>query len=196
MLQSLPEFSLKEKKKTLVSLSKVTDTPVQKLQADVMITFCSSVKSDEFVDWTSFCSCLAKLHEPTWNTDALMIHCKTLQDSYKVRCVSVRPPADSRSCCMDLDFCIVSAVLNKLLTGREAGHILRKLQRQRSGLRSRNHSSLSRWNPPITMRGCGWLFPNTLRNTGPFLHCMTHNETDCSQLRPIFHDRLHGRTLP
>lgn len=68
--------------------------------------------------------------------------------------------------------------------------MLRRLQRQRSGLRSRNYSSLCRWNPPITIRGCGWLFPNTLRNTGPFLHCMTHNETDCSQLRPIFHDRL------
>lgn len=26
-----------------------------------MITFCSSVKSVEFVDWTSFCNCLARL---------------------------------------------------------------------------------------------------------------------------------------
>lgn len=33
------------------------------LKRGVMITFCSSVKSDEFVDWASFCSCLASLNK-------------------------------------------------------------------------------------------------------------------------------------
>lgn len=174
MLQSFLKFSNKEKK-TLVSLCK---TPVFCLRGDLMITFCSSVKSVEFVDWTSFCNCLARLKKRRKKKKDRSVN--ALQSNLRggsTVCVCA-PWRSGKEWRQKLHFVLKLQFKEGMKSVFRADRIFKNVFRHwLYCLKAGNIPHWTHENPPLTMRGCGWLFLNPLRSISPFLHCRTHNET-------------------